>query len=118
MNKTLGEYISYLRNSRNYALREFAEIIEISPFYLSSIENGRKSNPSIEILGKIYTALELSKTEMETLLDLHAKANGQASFDIVEYIMKNDDVRSGIRSDRDRSSDQYWNEFIKRITNK
>ncbi len=71
---TLGEYISYLRQSRGYKLREFAEMIEISPYYLSNVENDVKNNPSIEILGRIYFALKLSKKEMEKLLDLHAKS--------------------------------------------
>lgn len=114
---TFGEYVSYLRQSRNYALRQFAEMIDISPFYLSSIENGRKSNPSVEILGRIYTVLKLSKSEMEHLLDLHAKANGTISLDIILYIMENERLCSLLRRERDKSSDDSWLNFISKILN-
>lgn len=95
-----------------------AEMIEISPFYLSSIENGRKSNPSIEVLGKIYTVLNLSKSEMEQLLDLHAKANGTISFDIISCLMENESLRSSLREKRDRNSDDNWFSFINKIKDK
>ena len=113
-----GEYISYLRTSRNYSLRELAEMIGISPYYLCSIENGRKKNPNIKILGKMYLAFDLRKEEMEKLLDLYAKANDQASADIVDYIMENDKLRSSIRDGRDEESERYWREFIERIIDK
>ena len=114
--ETFGKYVSYLRTSRDYSLRELAEMIDLSPYYLCSIENGRRTNPNIKILGKIYLALNLRKEEMEKLLDLYAKANGQASADIVDYIMKNDDIRLQIRRERDSVFEQYWNIFIEKIT--
>lgn len=112
-----GKYISYLRQSRNYALREFADMIGISPFYLCSIENGRKNNPSVEILGRVYNVLQLSKAEMEKLLDLHAEVNGCVSYDVVDYIVRNRNICSKIRSERDTSdTGSAWNDFINRIT--
>ena len=115
-NETFGKYVSYLRTSRDYSLRELAEMIDLSPYYLCSIENGRRTNPNIKTLGKIYLALDLRKEEMEKLLDLYAKANGQASADIVDYIMENNDTRLQLRKERDSVSEQYWNIFIEKIT--
>lgn len=86
--ENFGEYIQKCRESRCYKLREFAEVIEISPYYLSMIENGKKSNPKIQIIGRIYKALKLSKSEMEKLLYLYAKANDTVCSDIVDYIME------------------------------
>ena len=114
--ETFGKYVSYLRTSRDYSLRELAEMIDLSPYYLCSIENGRRTNPNIKTLGKIYLALDLRKEEMEKLLDLYAKINGQASADIVDYIMENDDTRLQLRKERDSVSEQYWNIFIEKIT--
>lgn len=112
---TFGEYVSYPRQSRNYTLRQFAEMIDIFPFYLSFIENGRKSNPSAEILGRIYTVLRLSKSEMVHLLDLHAKANGTISLDIILYIMENERLCSLLRKEWDKSSDDSRLNFISKI---
>jgi len=114
--KTFGEYVSYLRTSRNCTLRELAEMINLSPYYLCSIENGRRKNPKIKMLGKMYLALKLRKEEMEKLLDLYEKANGQASADIIGYTMENDDTRSQLRKERDNCSEEYWNKFIEKIT--
>ena len=114
--ETFGKYVSYLRTSRDYSLRKLAEMIDLSPYYLCLIENGRRTNPNIKTLGKIYLALNLRKEEMEKLLDLYAKANGQASADIVDYIMENDDTRLQLRKERDSVSEQYWNIFIEKIT--
>ena len=83
--ETFGKYVSYLRTDRDFSLREFAEMIDLSPYYLCSIENGRRTNPNIKTLGKMYLALNLRKEEMEKLLDLYAKANGQASADIIDW---------------------------------
>lgn len=114
--ETFGKYVSYLRTSRDFSLREFADMIELSPYYLCSIENGRRTNPKISTLGKIYLALNLRKEEMEKLLDLYAKANGQVSADIIDYIMKNDDTRTQLRAERDSVYENYWNIFIEKIT--
>ena len=114
--ETFGNYVSYLRTDRDFSLRELAEMIDLSPYYLCSIENGRRTNPNIKTLGKMYLALNLHKEEMEKLLDLYAKANGQASADIIDYIMENDDTRSQLRKERDSVSEQYWNIFIEKIT--
>ena len=45
-------------------------------------------------LGNSLFGHKLRKEEMEKLLDLYAKANGQASADIIDYIMDNDDTRT------------------------
>lgn len=114
--ETFGKYVSYLRTSRDLSLRELADMIELSPYYLCSIENGRRTNPKIKTLGKMYLVLKLRKEEMEKLLDLYAKANGQVSADIIDYIMENNDTRSQLRKERDSASSKYWNIFIEKIT--
>ncbi len=115
--RSFGRYLYFLRKSRKLTLRRLAEMINVSPFYLSLIENEKKSNPSPEILGRLYTALKLSKPEMETLLDLHAERNGGVSYDIAHYIIKNKDIRELIRSERDKAKDTaYWDDFISDIT--
>lgn len=115
--RSFGGYLCCLRKSRELSLRSLAERINVSPFYLSLIENGKKCNPSLEILGRIYAELKLSKAEMETLLDLHAECNGCVSYDIAYYIGKNKDIREYIRSERDKNdSISSWDNFISDIT--
>ncbi len=114
--ENFGEYVQKCRESRCYKLREFAEIIEISPYYLSMIENGKKKNPKIQIIGRIYKALKLTKSEMEKLLYLYAKANDTVCSDIVDYIMENENIIRAIRYERDKQgSSPNWNDFINKI---
>ena len=42
VNKNFGEYVRKLRTERNYSLKQLAEEIEITPYYLSYIESGRR----------------------------------------------------------------------------
>lgn len=115
--KSFGKYLLYLRRSRKLTLRGFAAMISVSPFYLSLIENDKKSNPSLDILGRIYSVLKLSKEEMETLLDLHAESNGCVSYDVAYYIVKHREIEGYIRSERDKAGVE-WEDFIADITDR
>lgn len=119
MSKTeFGKYIYELRTSRNLTLSQLAEKVDISPYYISYMESGTKRNPSIEIMARMFKALEMSKQEIEHFLDLHAKANNCVSYDIVDFIMENPEVRAIIRAQRDKvDSVSNWNDFMNKIYN-
>jgi len=61
----VGEIIKAKREEKNYSLVEFANTIGISPGYLSQIENGRKTNPKLEIILKVIRELDI---DMDMLL--------------------------------------------------
>lgn len=117
MNKLeFGEYLHKLRTDRNISLRNLADMIEISPYYLSFMENGKKVNPSIEIMKRIFKTLKMSKQEIEQFLDYHAYANDCVSYDIVDFIMENTEVREAIRMARDKQdSHPNWDDFLEKI---
>ena len=50
MEISIGEIIKTKREEKGYNLSEFAKLIEISPGYLSQIENSRRTNPKLEII--------------------------------------------------------------------
>lgn len=115
--ESFGKFLQECRISRGYKLREFAGIIEISPYYLSLIENCKKTNPKPKIIGRIYKALSLTKEEMEKLLYLHAKENDCVCGDIADFIMANDEIIEAIRHERDKEkSSPNWSDFIKKIS--
>ena len=62
VNKNFGEYVRKLRTERNYSLKQLAEEIEITPYYLSYIESGRKTNPKERIIARMVVALKTSKS--------------------------------------------------------
>ncbi|MCX7774305.1 MAG: helix-turn-helix domain-containing protein [Clostridia bacterium] len=65
----VGEIIKAKREERGMNLIEFAKKVEISPGYLSQIENGRKTNPRLDILLKIIHELDI---DIEMLLGLES----------------------------------------------
>lgn len=56
----LGDKIKKIRLEKNMGLNETARIAGITGGYLSSIENGKRTNPSTESLQRIATALGVS----------------------------------------------------------
>jgi transcriptional regulator with XRE-family HTH domain len=70
----VGEIIKAKREEKGYTLSEFAKRIDISTGYLSQIENGRKTNPKLDIVLKIIHELEL---DIDMLLGLE---NGEENY--------------------------------------
>ncbi len=64
----LGVKIQKLRQERNLTLTQLAENTGISKSYLSYIERNIQTNPSIEVLAKIASALGVN---IQTLLGLN-----------------------------------------------
>jgi transcriptional regulator with XRE-family HTH domain len=71
----VGEVIRAKREEKKYSLVEFASLIGVSPGYLSQIENGRKTNPKLEILLKIINELDI---EIDMLLGVENHRDSQA----------------------------------------
>ncbi|MBU3188722.1 helix-turn-helix domain-containing protein [Clostridium bowmanii] len=60
----LGDNIKRIRKSRKLGLNELAKKSDISGSYLSNIEKGIKTNPSIDALNNIAKALGISVDEL------------------------------------------------------
>lgn len=57
MTKSLGTKLKELRLKNDMTLNEVADGI-ISPAYLSQLENGRRSNPSLNILNTLMIRMD------------------------------------------------------------
>lgn len=55
----VGEIIKAKREEKNIPLVAFAKELDISPGYLSQIENGIKTNPNLDIVIKIIHRLDI-----------------------------------------------------------
>jgi transcriptional regulator with XRE-family HTH domain len=65
----VGEIIKAKREEKKISLVDFAKNIEISPGYLSQLENGRKVNPKLDIILRIIHELDL---DIDMLLGLES----------------------------------------------
>jgi transcriptional regulator with XRE-family HTH domain len=71
---TLGEVIRDQRVAKGFGLRELAKTLEITPSYLSDIENDRRV-PSEDVLAKIAKKLDLN---LDTLMALGGRFGDDA----------------------------------------
>ena len=109
---TVGKKIRAIRMREGLSQLQLAEMIEVSPPYISCIENGVK-NASIETLVRIANALQVSTDE---LLDDKLEDELIASFRAFEAVLADcneyekrvllDMVSSMKKAIRDNSS--YW----------
>lgn len=61
--KTLGELIRHARTTLDITLRELARRLDVTPSYVSDIENDRRV-PSEEVLIRIAAALDLDANDL------------------------------------------------------
>lgn len=74
--KNLGQQIRIVREQRNISLNKFAKELEVSPAYLSNLENGKTDSIKLEVLWKLQDRLQvlgLERTEAET--EFHYRLN-------------------------------------------
>jgi transcriptional regulator with XRE-family HTH domain len=108
-----GIYIAQKRRESKRTLRETAKQIGITAVYLSEMENGKKTNPSGEIMQKMIAVLCLNEEETALFYDLHAKVNGIVSQDLPEYIMGDDNIRKALRKAKKKpATERDWQGFI------
>lgn len=88
MVENFGDSVKLKRQEQEWSLRKFSEIIQISPEYLSKIENGERSAPSKDILMRIAEKLKLNDNEKEIFYDLAAQTKSECfiAVDLAEYI--------------------------------
>ena len=106
-----GEYLRQKRLEKNMKAKTFAELLEISPAYLSSLENGSRQPPSYELLEKMAAILGLSTDERYLLFDLAGenKHPPEISEDLTEYIYQNPQIIEILRyAMKCNLSDREW----------
>jgi len=100
------------------SLRKMAELLDISPVYMSNIENDRNAAPKDDILENLATFLKLSKEDTEQMYELAAKSKAYTAVpgDLPEYISAHEYARIALRVAKDYdATDTEWQEFIEKI---
>lgn len=119
MNLPFGEFVKQRRESLGKTQKGFAAEVEISPAYLSDIENGNRRAPE-KYLERFAKALEIR--EQDALNDFYDMAGisqrGKHS-DINNYIENKPSARLALRTAMDNDwTDEDWRELIARIKKK
>lgn len=72
----IGDIIKKLRTEKGLTSKQLAELTNLTPAYLSMLENGKRNNPSTEILQSIASALNIP---MSTFFDSEEKITNKDS---------------------------------------
>lgn len=94
-----GEFITVMRKREKIKLRSFSQMLSLSPAYVSTMENGKRPAPSLEIQQKIAKLLNLSAEESAIMYDLAAKTKRRSTLpaDIIMYIEEDHTLLSFLR---------------------
>ena len=116
--QSFGSFVRAKRLEADITLRGMAQILDISPVYMSNIETDRNPAPKADILEKLAKALRLDKHEREIMYDLAAQSKSYAAIpsDLPEYISANEYARIALRMAKDvDATDTEWIEFIEKL---
>ncbi len=113
--KTFGAYIRELRIGNKIGQRELAKKIGIAASYLNDIEKDKRSAPKLMVIKKLSIIL---KTELNFLNDLAGNSKKSLAPDIIEFIEKNPNIVSLIRSLKDNNLEEEEINKLELLINK
>ncbi len=122
MDVRFGSFISKKRIEKDISLRKMAELLDISPSYLSDIEKGRRKPPSLDKITQISKILNLSTADFHKALNLASEIKGEIPMDLSIYLQGNEvaieALRIAFKLDSDGESDKVrkaWEGFIQSL---
>jgi choline kinase/DNA-binding XRE family transcriptional regulator len=110
-----GSYIRKIRLERSIGQRELAKKIGLAASYLNDIEKNKRSAPKNDIVKKLSLIL---KVDLDLLNDLAGSSKNTLPPDILDYIEKNPETVSLIRSFKNNKLNQQEIEKIEESINK
>lgn len=104
--ESFGQYLRRVRMCQGISIRQLAKKIDITPTYLSDIENVNNKPPDKVLLLKIINELQLDSSlkTKSNLFDLAAKERNDIPIDIKDYILSNSSILQIIREAKEKSS--------------
>ena len=97
MDMKFGEYLANKRKEREMSLRMLAKELDVSPTYLSDVENNRRNALSYENLNKIIEILKLDEEEQKILYDLSGETKDEITADVENFVNGNAEVIALLR---------------------
>lgn len=111
-----GEFISKKRVEKKITLRKMADMLGVSPAFLTDVEKDRRNPFDMEKLIQLAELLGLTPEENSQMLDLAGKKRNAVAPDLPEYIMERDYVSAALRTARDLDAgEEEWNQFVEEL---
>ena len=115
LNETFGSYIRSLRIKNEIGQRELAKKIGLAASYLNDIEKNKRAAPKNDIIKKLSLIL---KVDLDLLNDLAGISKKTLPPDILDYIEKNPEIISLLRSAKNNKLKSSEFEKIEETINK
>lgn len=118
MDRGFAKFLKKKRKSLGISQRIFADSVEISYSYISSLESGKRPAPSRDILIRMENGLRLNPEDKEMFELLAAKTRSKptVSYEIAEYINKNKAVYNAVSlAQKNNIGEDVWQEFLDKI---
>ena len=118
-NLPFGEFVKQRRESLGKTQKGFATEVEISPAYLSDIENGNRRAPE-KYLARFAKALNItSQDDLNEFYDMAGISQKGQHSDINTYIDDKPSARLALRTAMDKDwTDEDWRDLIDIIKKK
>ena len=111
-----GEFISKKRVEKKITLRKMADMLGVSPAFLTDVEKDRRNPFDMEKLIQLAELLGLTPEENSQMLALAGKKRNAVAPDLPEYIMERDYVSAALRTARDLDAgEEEWNQFVEEL---
>ncbi len=110
MEMKFGEYLANKRKEREMSLRMLAKKLDVSPTYLSDVENNRRNALSYENLNKIIEILKLDEEEQKILYDLAGETKDEIPADVEDFVNGNVEVIALLRKMKKKMDGDKKNE--------
>jgi transcriptional regulator with XRE-family HTH domain len=114
-----GKYLRAIREAKGISIRQLAKAVGKTPTYISDIEKKNNKPPEKKLLDDIILNLNLedySPKIKNTLYDLAAKERKDVPADIKDYIMRNPELLTIIRTTKDKPNDQQiWSQLLEKV---
>lgn len=112
--RNFGDFISQKRIERKITVRKMAEILGISPAFLTDVEKDRRNPFEKDKLAKLIEIFQLSKDEEHEMYNLVGDKRQEVAPDVQDYIMENPrELNAMLRTARDLDADEAdWQRFI------
>jgi len=115
LNETFGSYVRSLRIKNEIGQRELAKKIGLAASYLNDIEKNKRAAPKNDIIKKLSLIL---KVDLDLLNDLAGISKKTLPPDILDYIEKNPEIISLLRSAKNNKLKSAEFEKIEEAINK
>ena len=118
---TFGEFIKAKRKEKLLSQRRFAEMIGLSPVYVSYFENGKRNAPKHEILLRIAEVMNLNDQQQSQMMFLAAQQryHNRIPNETAEYLCENEYAKDALRLAQEcKITDDDWRFITNYICNK